>query len=52
MYVGQRFRIVRTGLGAGTLDVGGLKTIPTLTAAWVEVMWNGSAMELVGYGTL
>ncbi len=52
MYSGQRFRIVRTGLGAGTLDVGGLKTIPSATAAWVEVMWNGSTMELIGYGTL
>lgn len=49
---GDRFRIVRTGLGAFTLDVGGLKTIPSATAAWVDVEYTGSAWVLTGYGTL
>ena len=49
---GDRFRVVRTGLGAFTLDVGGLKTIPSATAAWAEVEFTGSAWVLTGYGTL
>jgi hypothetical protein len=50
---GDQFRIVRTGLGAFTLDVGpGLKTIPNSTAAWVDVAYDGSAWVLTGYGTL
>lgn len=49
---GARFRVVRTGLGAFTLDVGGLKTIPSATAAFVDVMYDGSAWVLTGYGTL
>lgn len=49
---GARFRIVRTGLGAFTLDVGGLKTIPSATAAWVDVGHTGTAWILTGYGTL
>jgi hypothetical protein len=49
---GSRFRIVRSGLGAFTLDVGGLLTIPSATAAWVDVAYNGSAWKLVGYGLL
>jgi hypothetical protein len=51
-YRGARFRVVRTGLGAFTLDVGGLKTVPSATAAWVEVMHDGTAWRLIGYGTL
>jgi hypothetical protein len=47
MYPGQRFQIVRSGLGAFTLDVGGLYTIGASTAATVEVKFNGTAMELV-----
>lgn len=49
---GARFRVVRTGLGAFTLNVGGLKTIPSATAAFVDVMHNGTAWTLTGYGTL
>lgn len=49
---GNTFRIVRTGLGAFTLDVGGLKTIPSATAAFVDVSFNGTAWKLTGYGTL
>lgn len=49
---GDEFRIVRTGLGAFTLDVGGLKTIPSATAAFVDVTYDGSAWRLTGYGTL
>jgi hypothetical protein len=49
---GSTFRIVRTGLGAFTLDVGGLKTIPSATAAFVDVAHNGSTWVLTGYGAL
>lgn len=49
---GSRFRVVRSGLGAFTLDVGGLKTIPSATAAWADVEFTGSAWVLTGYGAL
>lgn len=49
---GSTFRVVRTGLGAFTLSVGGLKTIPSATAAFVDVTYNGSAWVLTGYGLL
>ena len=49
---GAKFRVVRTGLGAFTLDVGGLKTIPSATAAFVDVEHTGSAWILTAYGTL
>ena len=51
---GARFKIVRTGLGAGTLDVGGLKTIPAATAATVEVTYDTftSAWVLTGFELL
>lgn len=49
---GDRFRVVRTGLGAFTLAVGALKTIPAGTAAWVEVTYNGASWVLSGYGAL
>jgi hypothetical protein len=52
VYKGAKFRVVRTGLGAFTLDVGGLKTIPNTTAAFVDVEYDGSAWRLTGYGTL
>jgi hypothetical protein len=52
MQNGTKFRIVRTGLGAFTLDVGGLKTLPAGTAAWCEVAHDGAAWKLIGYGTL
>jgi len=49
---GDTFRIVRSGLGAFTLDVVGLKTIPSATAASVDVTYTGSAWVLTGYGAL
>jgi len=49
---GDSFRVVRTGLGAFTLDVGGLKTIANATAAFVDVSYNGTAWILTGYGAL
>lgn len=50
---GDSFRIVRTGLGPFALDIGpGLKVIPANTAAFVEVVYDGSAWRLTGYGTL
>lgn len=55
---GARFRIVRKGLGAFTLnllnDFGGttIKTLPASTAAWAEVEFDGTDWVLVGYGTL
>lgn len=51
-FAGAWFRIVRSGLGAFTLDVGGLKVIPSATAAAVEVGHNGSAWVLTGYDLL
>jgi hypothetical protein len=50
--MGQQFRIVRTGLGSFTLDVGGLKTIASATAAFVDVTHDGTAWRLTGYGAL
>lgn len=49
---GSHFRVVRTGLGWGTLDVGGLKLIPSATAAFVDVTFDGTAWRLTGYGLL
>jgi hypothetical protein len=51
---GDRFVIIRSGLGAFTLAVGALKTIPNSTAARVEVAWdaNSAAWILVGYSVL
>jgi len=51
-YKGAWFRVARTGLGAFTLDVGGLKTIPNSTAAFVDVDHDGTAWRLTAYGTL
>lgn len=51
-YPGAKFTVVRTGLGAFTLDVGGLKTIPSATAAFVDVGHDGSAWFLKRYGVL
>lgn len=49
---GAQFRVTRTGLGAFTLDVGGLKTIPSGVAAFVDVEHDGTAWRLTAYGTL
>jgi len=51
-HLGLKYRVVRTGLGSFTLDVGGLKTIPSATAAFVDVEHDGTAWRLTGYGTL
>lgn len=51
-FAGAWFRVVRSGLGAFTLDVGGLKTIPNSTAAFVEVGHDGSGWSLTAYGVL
>lgn len=51
-YDGARFRIVRTGLGNFTLNVGGLKTIPSATAATVEVVFRAGAWQLAAYSLL
>lgn len=51
-YNGAKFKIVRSGLGAGTLDVGGLKTLPAATAAWCEVGFRDGSWVLTGYGLL
>lgn len=51
-FAGAKFRVVRTGLGAFTLDVGGLKTLPASTAAWADVGHDGSGWILTGYGVL
>ena len=49
---GSTFRVIRTGSGAFTLDVGGLKTIGGASAAWAEVTFDGTAWRLTGAGTL
>ena len=51
-YAGAWFHIVRSGLGAFTLDVGGLKTLPSATAAWATVGHDGAAWYLVAQGVL
>lgn len=51
-WAGAWFRIVRSGLGAFTLDVGGLKTLPSATAAWAEVGHTGSGWVLTAQGVL
>jgi hypothetical protein len=49
---GSTFRVVRSGLGAFTLDVCGVKTVPNATAAFVDVAFDGAAWRLTGYGVL
>lgn len=49
---GDEWEIVRTGLGAFTLDVGGLKTIPNSTAARVVVRFYSGSWRLMGYELL
>lgn len=51
---GRRIRVVRDAATAGafTLAVGTLKTIPASTRAFVEIVDDGSAYRLAGYGTL
>ena len=49
---GSWFKVVRTGLGLFTLDVGGLRTIASATAAIVEVGYDGSAWVVTGYHLL
>ena len=52
-FKGDKFRILRNGLGAFTLNVGpGLKVIPASTAGFVEVEFNGTNWVLAGYGVL
>ena len=51
-YPGAKFTVVRTGLGAFTLNVGGLKTIPSATAAFVDVGYTDTAWVLTRYGVL
>ncbi len=46
---GAWFRIVRSGLGPGELDVGGLATIAGNMEACVEVMYDGTAWRYVGF---
>lgn len=50
---GAHFRIVRTGLGVGTLAVGpGLVTLATLTPGWVDVAHDGTGWRLSADGLL
>jgi len=46
------FRVVQAASVAFTLDVGGLKTIPALTPAVVDVAFYNSVWVLVMYGIL
>lgn len=45
---GDTFRVVRTGVGAFGLDVGGLRTM--LVPGWTEVVYDGSAWQLSAWG--
>lgn len=47
---GSMIRFVRTGSGAFNLSIGGLKSLATAT--WCVVIFNGTAWQLVAYGTL
>lgn len=49
---GSSFTIIRKGLGLFTLNVGGLKTVPSATTSSVTVMYDGSAWQLIGYQLL
>lgn len=51
-FFGAWFHITRSGLGAFTLNVGGLKTLPSATAAWATVGHDGAAWYLVAQGVL
>jgi hypothetical protein len=47
---GDKLRVTRTGMGAFSLDIGGLQTLPASTAGFVDVAYDGTAWRLVGYG--
>lgn len=49
---GDRLRVARTGLGAFTLNVGGLRTIAASTAGWVDLEYNGTALVVTAQGAL
>ena len=51
-FAGAKFRIVRTGLGAFTLAVGAVKTLPAGTAAWADVGHDGTGWFLSAQGVL
>lgn len=50
--VNSRFHIYRTGGGAFTLDVGGLKTIPASVNALAIVKYDGNSWKLESYTNL
>jgi hypothetical protein len=47
---GSVIRVVRTGTGAFSLTIGGLKALATNT--WCDVVFNGTVWQLTAYGTL
>jgi hypothetical protein len=49
-YPGARFRIARSGSGAFSLNVGGLRSLTTNT--WLEAVYNGTAWYIGAYGAL
>jgi hypothetical protein len=51
-YTGARFKIVRTGGGAFTLNVGTGPLKALATGTWGEFLYDGTAWVLVGYGAL
>lgn len=48
--LGAKKRITRTGAGAFTLSIGGLKLLST--SQWADVTYDGSAWYLSGFGSL
>ena len=50
-YEGAEFLILRTGLGNFTLDIGGLKIVPSSPlGTYTRVKYDGSAWILIAYG--
>lgn len=47
---GSTIRVIRTGTGAFNLTIGGLKALASNT--WCDVVFNGTAWQLIAYGTL
>lgn len=47
---GAKFRVKRTGGGAFTLNVGGIKTLTQ--NQWVDVMFDGAAWHVTAFGNL
>ncbi len=52
LYRGLTYTVVRMDVAAYTLDVGGIKTIPSEEAAAVTIVYNGVAWKLIDYSVI